>query len=101
MNNTETSILSFNLNHACHILKEIVRPEGILDEKCHLFTSLIHMTCPVPVFSIDCLQTGYSNNRTQQLDNIFITKSLEEQSTKNNAINKDVDEWIDRTESMA
>ena len=34
------------------------------------------------------------------LDNIFIPKMLEKQCAKNKAVKKDIDEWIDRTESM-
>ena len=34
------------------------------------------------------------------LDNIFMPKSLEKQCTKNKAVNKDIDEWIDRTDSL-
>jgi len=51
--------------------------------------------CPLA----DALRT-FSVAKLANLDNVFIPKSLEKQSAKNKAINKDIDEWIDRAESM-
>ncbi len=46
-------LLSFNMNPARHITKEVVRPESehllILDEWRHVFTGLIHIK------PVDCL----------------------------------------------
>ena len=46
----------------------------------------------------DLQSPGYFD---QSLDNVFIPKSLDKQCTKNKAINNDIDEWIDRAETMA
>ena len=39
-------------------------------------------------------------NHPENLDNIFIPKTLEKQSAKNKAVKKDIDEWICWAESM-
>ncbi len=58
--------------------------------KCHKSSML--QACPTII--------SYSNNRAINLDNIFMPESLEKHYAKNQTINEDIDEWIDRAESM-
>jgi len=60
-------------------------------------------------FYVQCLQFVTDNyhsvfmtiNHPKKLDNIFIPKSLEKQYAQNKAVNKNIDEWINRAESIA
>jgi len=42
----------------------------------------------------------YPYQLPKKIDNIFIIEALEEQYAKNKAVNKDIYEWINSTESM-